>query len=396
MKKRSILLINRVYPPAFGATGQMAYDLAQHLVRQGHTVTVLTAADKNSIQAKSNMIVKSVKRPKNHKSFLGLFSLWMRLCVASFKLKKHDVIITMTDPPMLVLLGYIYQCIKKSYHIHWVHDVYPDLFPELGVRVPGIIQNCLKKLSSKSMNASHGLVAVSQCMRRHLSKMILRHDNITVVPNWPPAEVLGFKGSRRIEQDIKQPNQVRRNDDPKFRVLYAGHIGRAHVVNPILEAAEKLKECVEIEFMFVCQESMHEKLARERDKRGLENIKLVPLQPTDNITPVIESGDLHIVTMRKNVQGMLLPSKFYSSLAVARPVLFVGPNKNDIVDTIDKYQMGSAVFPHQVEKLAQIIYDYRMDGDLWLRAQQGALNASEVLNFQNSMAMWDNLLERLG
>ena len=43
MKKPSILFLNRVYPPADGATGQLLAELAPELVRRGHRVTVVTS-----------------------------------------------------------------------------------------------------------------------------------------------------------------------------------------------------------------------------------------------------------------------------------------------------------------------------------------------------------------
>lgn len=396
MKKQSILLINRVYPPEFGATGQMTYDLVQHLVRQGHTVSVLTTGDGPKVEAQPNVTIYRMKTIRNSRKPFGFIWAWLKFLFATLKMKHHDVVITLTDPPMLVRIGGIYSALRKAKHIHWCHDLYPDLLPELGIKFPHWLQSSLNKSSRQSMKSSDTVVTISKCMARHLSMTGVPTEHLNIIPNWSPTEVLKNNQTSQKRISNTQPaERVIRDDNPKFRVLYAGHIGRAHVINPLLDAAEKLQQCAEIEFTFVCQKYIHEKISLERNKRGLENIKLVPLQPMENIASIIESGDVHIVTMRNNVEGMLLPSKFYASLAVGRPVIFVGPTKNDISDMIKKYNMGAVISPNDPEALAQAIYDLRMDGDRWFQAQQGVLEAATVFNAAESMKKWDQVIQKV-
>jgi hypothetical protein len=50
-----------------------------------------------------------------------------RLLLAALKLPRHDVVVTMTDPPLLALIGPILRARWSCGLIHWSQDLYPDL-----------------------------------------------------------------------------------------------------------------------------------------------------------------------------------------------------------------------------------------------------------------------------
>lgn len=107
-------------------------------------------------------------------------------------------------------------------------------------------------------------------------------------------------------------------------MLYAGSIGRAHPVDAIVTAARILQKAQpDIELVFVGKGEGFEKLAAAIAQFALDNIRLVPPQPAA-LKGLMESGDIHLVTMRDKSLGLLMPSKFYSALAAARPIVLQG------------------------------------------------------------------------
>jgi glycosyltransferase involved in cell wall biosynthesis len=163
----------------------------------------------------------------------------------------------------------------------------------------------------------------------------------------------------------------------------------------IIEAAMELAQYKEIEFVFVGDRTAHHRLAEERDKRGLENIRFMPFQPIEKLRSVMEGGDIHLVTMREEAQGMLVPCKFYSGLIVGRPTIFAGPQDCEISDVIQTYKCGSVVPPTDGKALAAAIYKYRTNGDAWFEAQEGALAAAHAYHPTQSLNAWVNLLEEI-
>jgi len=385
LQKPSVLLINRVYPPAHGASGRILRDLAREMTRAGWMVSVLTTGDKTFTEKDGSISIQRVKAPMTPKGFLGYGIALARLYFAAMKQPRHDLVITLTDPPMLVTIGRRYAQKKRCSHMHWCQDLYPDLFPSIGVKLPPFILKGLSKTARRSMNKSGRVIAIGRCMAKYLAHTGVETGRISVVTNWPDLEIVDpTRKSRRRDVNIKNDvtmarpiDQLHRDDSPRFRVLYAGSIGRAHPMKAILEAAEHLSSFPEIEFAFVGEGPNHDRLAAERDRRGLQNIKLLPYQPASRLKDLMESGDIHLVSMRDDAAGLLVPCKFYSALAAGRPVIYIGPPDTEIAKVIRDYGCGAIVPQGDGQTLAQAIHYFRMDPDAWFNAQIGAENAAE-------------------
>lgn len=385
LDKPSVLLINRVYPPARGASGRVLRDLAKEMSRAGWSVTVLTTGEKSFSEKDGDIAVHRVKGPPKPKGFFGYTRVFLKLYVAAMRQPRHDLVVTMTDPPMLVTVGRRYAKKKRCSHMHWCHDLYPDLFPSIGVKMPDFILKSLSRTARRSMNTSGRVIAVGRCMAKYLAHTGVETGKIITIPNWPDQEIID-PGRRARNQDIRLKDdignarpqeQLFRDPSPRFRILYAGNIGRAHPMKAVLEAAEHLAPYPEFEFVFVGEGPVHDRLAQERSRRGLENIKLLPYQPASCLKDLMESGDLHLVSMRDDAAGLLVPCKFYSALAAARPVIYLGPDDTEIARIIRDYGCGAIVPQGDGATLAQAISYFRNDADAWFHAQQGAEMASQ-------------------
>lgn len=378
--KPSVLLINRVYPPSKGASGRVLRDLAKEMARAGWNVSVLTTGDKTFTEKDGGITVHRVKAPMNPRSAISYaFVLW-QLYRATMKQPRNDLVITLTDPPMLVTIGRRYAKKKRCSHMHWCHDLYPDLFPSIGVKMPDFVLRALSKSTRRSMNKSGKVIAIGRCMARYLAHTGVETSRIATIPNWADTELVdtGRKPKRndvRIKENVsmaRAPEELLRDDSPRFRILYAGNIGRAHPLKAILEAAEHLSIHPEIEFVFVGEGPNHDRLAAERARRGLQNIKLLPYQPASCLKDLMESGDIHLISMRDDAAGMLVPCKFYSAIAAARPTIYIGPADTEVGRMIRDYGCGAIVPQGDGVTLAQAILYFRSNSDAWFQAQQGA------------------------
>lgn len=381
--KPSVLLVNRVYPPVMGATGRVLRDLALEMARAGWSVTVLTTGEKSFIEKDGTINVHRVKAPMNPRGFFAYGFVLFKLFWALSRQPRHDLILTMTDPPFLVTLGRRYAKKLRCAHIHWCQDLYPDLFVPIGVKLPQFVLKWLSKISRRSMNQSGKVIAIGRCMARYLAHTGVETNKISIVTNWPDLELVDQvthgASNVKIQNNIpaaKPAHQLFRDDSPRFRVLYAGNIGKAHPLNTILEAAEHLSIHPEIEFLFVGQGPAHDRLATERAKRGLQNIKLLPFQPASYLKDMMESGDIHLVSAKEDTAGLLVPCKFYSAMAAARPIIYVGPSETEIGKMIRDYGCGAIVPQGDGKTLAQAILYFRNDPQAWFGAQNGAIAAA--------------------
>lgn len=406
MKKPSVVIFNRVYPPVRGATGRVLRDLARGFVRDGWSVTIVTTGQQASIEKDGAIKVVRVKAPVKKKLVGAYLNVWLRMWWAGMGLPKADLIVTMTDPPLMVVAGRMMARAHKCKHIHWCQDLYPDLLPALGIKVSDRVMNFLKVQSRRAMKDADRIVVIGRCMARHLIRTGLEARKITLIPNWPDLELMApdprtrrplnstavFSAAsegRPLPEKAKPFEALFQDKEPRFRVLYSGTIGRAHPVQAILEAAQILsREHPEIEFVFVGDGPVFDRLAQERARRSLDNLRLMPYQPAARLRELMESGDVHLVSMRDDAAGYLVPCKLYSALAVARPVIFIGPETSEVARVVDDFQAGTIVPQGDGRKLAQAILRYRLDGDEWFAAHEGARRAGRIFVPHEAIKAW--------
>lgn len=395
MSQKSILIINRVYPPHYGATGRMASNLARHLAGQGWDVQVLATGEKSQKFDDHGVHVQTIKANQSPRKSVAYCLIWLRLFFAALRTKKTDVVMTLTDPPLILFAGAFISRVKKAKHVHWCHDVYPDLLPLFGVRLPRFILKFLHKASRRRMNKCAKVIAIGRCMSKRLALTGVDKTNISIIHNWSDPHIFMPEDDKLplMKPKAQMPEHMFRDDSPKFRILYAGNIGKAHEVDMFLKTAQALHDRKEIEFVFVGTSDGHEKLAAERAKTGLDNMKFMPYQPAPYLRTILESGDIHLVSMKDDMAGLLVPCKFYAALAVGRPTLFLGPKKSEIGTVIEQFKAGKVVGIQNAEKLVDAILEYRHDGSAWFEAQQGAIEAGKVYNSSASLALWDQALK---
>jgi len=332
MSRPSVLILNRAYPPLHGASGRILQDLALALQHSGWRVTILTTGFKKSVEVDKNITIKRAKGPEKPTATFAYVIVWIKLLLMGLKESKHDVVITMTDPPMLLIAGRIISRFKRAPHIHWCQDLYPDLFRALGYKLPKFWIKFMHRASRRALKNCAKVVVVGRCLAERLVKTGVPADKVKLIANWTDFEVIApsSKGDHTLlPVDLtgvaKKPEEMFRDDSPKFRVLYAGNIGRAHPMRTVVEAATILAEHSEIEFVFV--------------------------------------GDHQV------------------------------PEDTEISKVIHEYGAGTVIPVGKAQELADAIYKYRLDGDTWFQAQEGALRAGQAYHPNQSLHKWLELLE---
>lgn len=400
MRRPSVLFINRVYPPGRGATGRVLRDLAKSFAREGWHVTVVTTGQKNEKERDGAIRIVRVKADEKPTGLFAYIGVWLKLYLTALRQPSPNLLVTLSDPPLLVVAGQMLKKAKKCRHIHWCHDLYPDILPALGIKFPDFLQKYFQHLSRKAMKGADKVIVIGRCMARHLSYNGLDPRLITMIPNWPDFELTPEPSNQNLEapepalpvkhySDMAKPFDEQIKGAPKFRVLYAGNIGRAHPIETILGAAEILhEENPEIEFVFVGDGPRFDEIAAERDKRRLDNIRLLPYQPQAMLRQLMESGDVHLISMDDKAAGMLVPCKLYSALAVNRPCIFVGPAGSEAAKVIQDYKAGTVVPQGRPEDLAARIKHYRLNGEEWFAAYHGAEEASKIYLPKESINAW--------
>jgi len=98
-------------------------------------------------------------------------------------------------------------------------------------------------------------------------------------------------------------------------------------------------------------------VCRER----LENVRFVGYQAKEHLRYSLSAGDIHLVTLRAEMEGLSVPSKVYGIMAVGRPVVFIGPERSEVAALVRDAGCGVVFAPGESEKVAQTIVDLARD-----------------------------------
>ena len=125
-----------------------------------------------------------------------------------------------------------------------------------------------------------------------------------------------------------------------------------------------------IVFLFVGGGAQRERLGDEIAARKLNNVRLRPYQPRERLSALLGIADIHLVSLMPDLEGLIVPSKFYGIAAAARPAIFIGSRQGEIAQLVDEAQCGITIEPGDNAGLLACILELARDPER--RAIMGA------------------------
>jgi glycosyltransferase involved in cell wall biosynthesis len=165
--------------------------------------------------------------------------------------------------------------------------------------------------------------------------------------------------------DDEEVRPVARGDNPlrrhwqlqdKFVVGYSGNLGRAHEFATVLAAAGRLKDNPRIVFLMVGGGHQMDTLSREVKARGLvQSFRFFPYQERELLRHSLAVADVHWISLKPEVEGLIVPSKVYGIAAVGRPIIAITAKDGEIAALVDRYQCGLVIEPGKSDDLANAL-----------------------------------------
>lgn len=371
----------------------MLQGMAEALAARNWDVTVLTTSEAGEFQKTTRRGVRIIRvggvlsrRNVLLRAVSYVFMIpW--LMTRALLLPRTDFVVTMTDPPMLVVLGLAMKFFKRNRVIHWAQDLYPEVAEELGV-LPrrSAVANLLRRLSTEALVRGDGVVAIGRCMASRLTARGVSYANISIIPNWsPPIQSLD-----RANNPFRRAHGL----EGQFVVIYSGNMGLAHDFDTVLDAADSLRG-QRVVFLFIGEGPRRLEVETAARLRGINNIRFLPPQPAEKLSESLSAADAHLVTMRPNLCGLVVPSKVYGVLAVGRPCLFVGPADSEAARLIRETDSGFVIEPGQSAQLASEILDWVGNPTLHATACRKARIAGAACTVQNAAESFEEMLRGL-
>ena len=339
-----VRFVNRVFPPASGATGAYLAELADALAARGWAVDVVTGPSPGAPWHETRpsgvsvlRVGSEVEKEKGRlRRGLGYVAFFPRVLAAVRRSPRPDVIVLKTDPPMLAVFGPLLRRLTGGRVVLWAQDVYPDVAEALDVlQHDGVAARQLRRLAIWSLRSADAVVAIGRCMADLFAERGVR--DVTVIPNWAPA------GVRMLPRD-GNPFRARYGLGDAFVAMYSGNLGLAHPIGALLDAAERLAETSPGALVvFVGDGPRRAHAEKEVEQRGLANVRFLPFQPAERLAESLGAADVHLVAMDEALAGLVVPSKLYGALAAGRPVVFAGPEASEAARLIEENACGTVV-----------------------------------------------------
>lgn len=340
-----MLLINQYFWPDMAATAQLLAELAEDLAAGGADVTALAGRG-------SYVAGRAGKLPRREEwrgvhirrvwctsfgraTMIGRIADYLTF-LASAKLailfgRRRDVVVCLSTPPLVGVLGLVAR-MRGARFVAKVEDLYPDVALMLGTLRPGsLTARATAALSRLLLRKAETVVALDAAMAAVLQERGARR--VEVIPNWADG--------RAIRPDSEAGQAFRREHglELRFVVLYSGNLGLVHRFDAVAAAARKVAEQEpRVLFLFV---GGGPRLAEVRAAtEGLSNVHFLPYQPLERLRALYSAADVHLVTLRDEVSGMVVPSKYPAALAAGKPVLLVGGRGTEMRAEIGQLGLG--------------------------------------------------------
>ena len=402
--KGSVLFLNRFYWPDVAATAQILTDLAEDLAERGWSVSVVASRtmyeahdhDLPVNEVRNGVTIHRVRTLKvGRHTFFGRISGYASYMVSSlFRLltmKKPEIVVAMSDPPMMLALVLFAARVRGIKVVHWVQDVYPQLAATLGaLQERGPLYRTLRAVAWRMNAAADLVVALGPRMADRLIAFGAPRDRVTWVHNW--ADSAALQSVEAAANPFIQTHQLQ----GRFLVTYSGNAGRAHTFSSVLTAARELAPDGDIVFLFIGGGARFEELRSTARDSGFQNMRFLGYVPREQLRYSLSAASVSLVTENPEVSGLLVPSKTYGILASGRPVIYVGPANSDVAQILHDYDCGVVVPPDDPEALVAAIRKFRNDPSYRERLGRNARAAAETV-FDRSIAaaQWSDKLAQL-
>lgn len=351
MSQRRLLLISEHFEPSMGATAQLMTDLAMGLQQRGVPLAVLTATAGGTL----DLPVVRLNGPRTRsgsatgiaaKALKGVRFLLGSLLWCLRHGRPGDVVLIVSNPPFIGLLGPLIQLGRGLPYIF----VFQDLFPRSAVLsgvlpAAGPVALLWRGLMGYVCRQSSTTVVLSQAMESRLRRDLGRDLPLAVIHNWAVEQ--GLNTSR-----AENPFAAEHGYAERFTLQYSGNFGRLHDLLTLLEAARLIQE-QPVQFVFIGGGAKQKQIEAYCEGFGLDNVLRLPYQPRQRLPQSLAACDLAAIGLIPGAEDTVAPCKFYGILASGRGVVLIARRSCDLAQLVIQEGCGIVVEPGEAAELAE-------------------------------------------
>jgi len=403
--RRRLIFVNRYFFPDLSATSQLLSDLVRGLNTTDleiHVICSRQSYDNPHAQLAKCERLLGADIHRCWSSRFGRGGLAGRavdyatfLLTASLQLMRRvnpgDVVVALTDPPMLSVLAAAITRLRKAHLVNWLQDVFPEVALALGaVRLPGKAAAVLLGLRNWTLRVAACNVVLGSGMRSFIRARGITAAAVRIIENWADPDGITPLAPER--------SSLRRSlcSGSRFVVQYSGNMGRAHEHETLLGAALELRLEKDWLFLFVGGGASMQSLRQRAEQIGLQNMCFLPLQRREDLGDSLAAGDVHVTCLLPSLEGLIVPSKLYGILAAGRPVIVIGDADGEQARVVRGARCGSVITCGNSAGLVEELRRMRAEPEWVAEAGRNARYLFERrYTLTSAIQKWRQLLEEV-
>lgn len=361
-----ILYFHQHFSTPRGAVGTRSYEMAQALIRNGHSVTMVcgsytqgeTGIDVDFSRGRRRGVVDGIDVIEldldysNNLGFLRRISVFINFAFRSIwiaLMEPCDIVVATSTPLTAGIPGIFARWLRGKYFVFEVRDLWPELPRAMGVIKSKPLLYMMSILESLSYSAANRLISLSPGISDGIQNSGVAKSRIAMIPNG--CDTLLFS---RPETGFSLPETFPRQG---FVAIFAGTHGQANGLDVVLEAAAVLKRSKRRDISIVLVGDGREKQRLVESARSIEldNIIFLKPMPKEDLVYLLRSADVGLQILR-NVPAFYYgtsPNKFFDYIASGLPVLNNYPGW--LAETIIEYDCGLVVAPEDPDAIANAL-----------------------------------------
>ncbi len=366
---KKILIHSLIFSPDGVSTAYLYNDIALKFQECGYEVVVLTTTPHYNV-----VETQSAKQPLKWKilgickqsNFYGIkvihvpqkkfkstslrvlgFLYWhiVSFLIGLFQ-KNIDVILSPSPPLTIGVINLWLAKLKRCKVVYNVQEIYPDILN----RKDGIVVSVLKKMEKYVYNSSTAITTIDKVFYLTIVDRFKDKSKLHIIPNFVDTELYNPQ-----QENIELLDTSLFPKTDSLKLLYAGNVGFAQDWKPLVELALKTKELA-IEYFVIGEGVMKSFLEEKKRKFDLAKIHILPYQPRELMPSILAYSDVQFIFMNPKMDMQGFPSKVYTIMAFAKPLLVSSGKGTPIVEFLQKYGCAKLVAEGNLQKRVDEMY----------------------------------------
>jgi glycosyltransferase involved in cell wall biosynthesis len=243
------------------------------------------------------------------------------LAVPRALLLPCDVALAMTDPPFEGIVGAFVALLRGKPYVYNIRDLYPDMAVGGSIVKPGLLARIWEKLHRWALRRATRVIVLGEDMRNRILSKGVEPSAVAIVRD---GAELATGDAPALDSEVIRA--IRGNF--RFVLLHAGNLGFYGAWDTLLSGATSLAPDG-IGLVFVGDGA--QRLHLETAAANIPNVRFLPFFPGSKVSSVLAAADAHLITVKRGLEGVVVPSKMYGILAAGKPIVAVAPRECDVV-----------------------------------------------------------------